>query len=132
MNSLEPARLSDESAAAVRRRIEKLEHVLERSLTVPVLNRRIGLDAVAGLVPVGGDVLTAAVGLYLVWEARNLRMPKWQLARMAGRVGFDMLIGAVPIVGDAFDFFYRSNTRNVRSLRRHLDRHHPATATIVQ
>jgi len=111
--------------AAVRRRIEALEHVLERSFVIPVINRPVGLDAVAGLVPVVGDVVTAAMGAYMVWEASNLGMPKWKLWRMAGNVAFDAALGAVPLAGDLFDFLFRSNTRNLRIVKRHLDKHHP-------
>lgn len=117
--------------AAIRQRVETIEHLLERSFTVPGINRKVGLDFVLGLVPVLGDVITGAMGLYLVWEARNLGMSKFQLARMAANVGFDSLIGAVPLVGDAFDFFWRSNTRNLKIIRKHLDKHHPATRTIT-
>ncbi|MGE4307496.1 MAG: DUF4112 domain-containing protein, partial [Novosphingobium sp.] len=67
---------------SVRRRVEAMERVLERSFTLPGTNQQFGLDALVGLVPVAGDVISAAMGLYLVWEARNLGMPKWQLARM--------------------------------------------------
>ena len=115
---------------SVRRRIEALEKLLERSFTLPVINRPVGLDAVAGLVPVAGDFVTAAMGLYLVWEARNLGMPKWKLWRMVGNVGFDSLVGAVPVAGDLFDFLYRSNSRNLKIIKRHLDRHHPATRVV--
>jgi Domain of unknown function (DUF4112) len=118
--------------ASIRRRVELLERLLERSFTVPVINRPIGLDAIAGLVPVAGDAIGAAIGLYLVWEARNLGMSRWQLARMAGNVGIDTLLGAVPLAGDVFDFLFRSNSRNLRLIRRHLDRHHPGTRTIEQ
>jgi hypothetical protein len=111
--------------AAVRRRIEALEHVLERSFVIPGINRPIGLDAIAGLVPVVGDVVTAVMGAYIVWEASNLGMPKWKLWRMAGNVAFDTALGAVPIAGDVFDFLFRSNTRNLKIVRRHLDKHHP-------
>lgn len=117
-------------AASVRRRIELLERLLERSLVIPGLNRPVGLDALAGLVPVAGDLVTAALGLYLVWEARNLGMSKWQVARMTARVGFDTLLGSVPLAGDLFDFLYSSNSRNLRTIRKHLDKHHPHTAVI--
>ncbi len=117
-------------AASVRRRVEALEKVLERSFVIPGINRPVGLDAVAGLIPVLGDVITAAMGAYLIWEARNLGLPKWKLWRMAGNVGFDTLLGAVPLAGDLFDFFFRSNTRNLKIIKRHLDRHHPATRVI--
>jgi hypothetical protein len=116
--------------AAVRLRVEALERLLEGMVEIPILRRKVGLDAIAGLVPVAGDLITAAMGLYLVWEARNLGMPKWQLWRMAANVGVDSLIGAVPLAGDLFDLLYRSNTRNLRIIRKHLDRHHPATKLI--
>ncbi len=117
-------------ALSVRRRIEALEKLLENSFVIPVINRRVGLDALLGLLPVGGDIISGAMGLYLVWEARNLGIPKWKLLRMLGNVGFDTLLGSVPVAGDLFDFLYRSNTRNLKIVRRHLDRHHPGTATI--
>ena len=115
---------------SVRRRIEAMEKLLERSFVIPGINRPVGLDAVAGLIPVVGDFVTMAMGAYIVWEARNLGMPKWKLWRMAGNVAFDSVLGAVPLAGDAFDFFFRSNTRNLKIVRRHLDKHHPAQRVI--
>ena len=114
---------------SVRQRIEALEHLLEGLFEVPGLGK-VGLDAIVGLIPVVGDAITAAMGLYLVWEARNLGMPRWQLWRMAGNVGIDSVVGAVPIVGDLFDFAFRSNTRNLKIIRKHLDRHHPGTVIL--
>ncbi len=120
----------DRDPASVRRRIEMLEHLLEGAVPVPGTRRRIGLDAVIGLVPVVGDAVTAAMGAYIIWEARNLGLSKLQLTRMAANVGLDTAIGAVPVVGDLFDIAFRSNRKNLRIIRRHLDRHHPATVTI--
>lgn len=114
----------------VRRRIEALEKILERAVTIPVLRRKVGLDAIAGLVPVAGDMLTAAMGIYAVWEARNLGLPRWKQWRMIANIGVDTAIGAIPIAGDLFDFLYRSNTRNLKIIRAHLDRHHPETRVI--
>jgi hypothetical protein len=111
--------------ASARRRIEAMEQLLERSFVIPGINRPVGLDAIAGLVPVIGDVVAAAMGAYIVWEASNLGMPKWKLWRMAGNVAFDTALGAIPVAGDLFDFLFRSNTRNLRIVRRHLDKHHP-------
>lgn len=116
--------------ASVRRRLEGMERLLERMFVVPGINRPVGLDTILGLVPVVGDVVTAGLGAWMVWEARNLGLSKFQIARMAGNVGADTLIGAIPLVGDVADFLFRSNTRNLRILKRHLDKHHPATATI--
>lgn len=118
--------------ASVRRRVEMMERVLERSFTVPGIRRPVGLDAVAGLVPVAGDLVGAVLGLYMVWEARNLGLSRWKLARMLGNVGFDAALGAVPLAGDLFDFMFRSNSRNLRIIRAHLDRHHPETRILEQ
>nr|WP_226998688.1 DUF4112 domain-containing protein [Tardibacter chloracetimidivorans] len=116
--------------ASVRRRIEALEAVLERAFIVPGINRPIGLDAIVGLIPVVGDLLAALMSAYVIWEARNLGMSKWHLARMGANTLVDTAIGAIPLVGDLFDFAFRSNTRNLRIVRRHLDRHHPSSAVI--
>jgi hypothetical protein len=75
--------------AALRKRVETLEILLERSFTIPGINRPVGLDAIVGL-------------------------------------------GAIPLVGDAFDLFFRSNTRNLNIIKRHLDKHHPGTMIIDQ
>jgi hypothetical protein len=117
-------------AAAVRRRIEAMEGLLERAFVIPGINRPVGVDAVVGLVPVLGDVVTTAMGAWLIWEARNLGMSKWQMTRMAGNVGVDWLLGLIPWVGAIPDFLFRSNTRNLRIVKRHLDKHHPAGATV--
>ena len=118
--------------ASVRARIEALEKLLERSFVIPGTRTPVGFDAIAGLIPVVGDVITAGMGAWIVWEARNLGMPKWKLWRMAGNVGFDMAVGAIPLAGDLFDFLFRSNSRNLRIVKAHLDKHHPHTRTIVQ
>lgn len=115
---------------SVRQRVVALEKLLERSFTIPGTRQTVGLDALVGLVPVGGDIIAAAMGLYMVWEARNIGMSRGAMLRMVGNVGFDWLIGLIPGVGDVADFFYRSNSRNLRIIKRHLDKHHPATATI--
>ncbi len=118
--------------ASIRRRIEAMEMVLERSFIIPGLNRPVGLDAVIGLVPVVGDIIAMGMGAWIVWEARNLGLPKWKLWRMGGNVAFDTAVGAVPVVGDVFDFMFRSNTRNLRIVKKHLDKHHPETRVIEQ
>lgn len=116
--------------ASVRRRLEAMETVLERAFVVPGINRPIGLDAIIGLIPVVGDLVTTAMGAWLVWEARNLGMSKFQLTRMATNIGIDTAVGAIPLVGDLFDFAFRSNTKNLRIIKRYLDKHHPSTMTV--
>lgn len=124
--------LDTRDPVAIRRRIDMLEKILERAFVIPGINRPVGVDAIVGLIPGIGDMVTTAMGAYIVWEARNLGLSKWQLTRMSGNVAFDTMIGLIPFVGDAADLFYRSNSRNLRLLRRHLDRNHPATATLDQ
>ncbi len=107
-----------------------MEKVLERAFVIPGINRPIGVDSIVGLVPVVGDIVTALMGAYIVWEARNLGMSKLQLTRMAANVGIDTALGAIPFAGDVFDFFWRSNSKNLKIIRKHLDKHHPGTRTI--
>lgn len=116
--------------AAVRARVVAMEKLLERSLVIPGINVPVGLDALIGLVPVLGEIVTTAMGAYIVWEARNLGLPKWKLARMSMNVLFDTAIGAIPLVGDAADLVFRSNSRNLRILLRHIDKHHPEARVI--
>lgn len=117
--------------AGTRARVEMMERVLERAFVIPGINRAIGLDAIIGLVPVAGDLIAGAMGLYIVFEARNLGMPKRTLVRMLANIGIDTAFGAVPIVGDLFDMMFRSNSMNLKLIRKHLDRHHPSAAVIT-
>lgn len=117
-------------AAAVRTRVEALEAVLERMFVIPGINRPIGLDVILDVLPFGGTTIGAALGAYMLWEARNLGMSKTQMTRMAGNVGVDWVLGLIPWIGAVPDLFFRSNTRNLRLIKRHLDRHHPGTATL--
>jgi hypothetical protein len=116
--------------ASVRQRVEALERLMERILVVPGINRPVGLDVILDFIPFAGPTAAAAIGAYLAWEARNLGMSKWQMSRMAGNIGVDWLLGMIPLVGAIPDFFFRSNTRNLRIIKRYLDKHHPGARTI--
>lgn len=118
--------------ADIRRRVEAMEHLLERSLTIPGTQQKLGLDVILDFIPGVGPSIAAAMGLYMAWEARNLGMSKATMARMAGNVGVDWALGMIPFVGAVPDFFFRSNTRNLRIIKRYLDKHHPSTVTINQ
>jgi hypothetical protein len=107
-----------------------MERLLEGLFTLPGTNRRFGLDVLLDVIPVGGSLVAAAMGSWLAWEARNLGMPKTAIVRMAGNIGVDALLGAIPWVGAVPDFFFRSNSRNLRIIKRWLDKHHPATMLI--
>ena len=115
---------------SVRDRLDSLEALLERMVVIPGINRPVGLDVILDFIPGVGPTVAAGLGAYLAWEGKNLGMSKWQMARMGGNVGIDWLLGLIPFVGAVPDFFFRSNTRNLRMIKRHLDRHHPGTRTI--
>jgi hypothetical protein len=117
-------------AQSVRLRVEALEKLLERMIVIPGINRPVGLDVILDLVPIAGSTAAAALGAYMAWEARNLGMSKWQVTRMAGNIGVDWLFGLIPWVGAIPDLFFRSNSRNLKIIKRHLDKHHPGTRTI--
>lgn len=114
----------------VRRRVEAMETLLERLVTFPGTNRQFGLDVILDLVPGVGSIAAGGLGAWMLWEARNLGMSKWQMTRMGANIGVDTLLGMIPLIGAIPDFFFRSNTRNLRIIKRHLDRHHPATVTL--
>ena len=116
--------------ASVRARVTAMEKLLERSFVIPGVNVPVGLDALIGLVPVLGDIVTSAMGAYIVWEARNLGLSKWKLTRMGLNILFDTAIGAIPMVGDAADFVFRSNTKNLKIILKHIDKHHPEARVI--
>lgn len=99
-----------------------MEQLLENSITIPGVGIKIGLDAIIGLVPVIGDVIGAALGSYLLWEARGLGLSRWQMARMIGNLGLDAALGALPVAGDLADVMFRANRRNLAIIKRHLAR----------
>jgi len=101
-------------------RITLLAKLLDNAFVIPGLNRRVGLDSVIGLVPGVGDAISAALASYIIWEARQLGLPRWKIARMIGNVAVDTALGAVPLAGDVFDIFFKANERNMRIIHDHL------------
>lgn len=95
-------------------RLKKLEKLLDRQFSVAGFN--FGIDSVIGLVPVVGDLITGALGFYLIQEGKRLGVSKFTLARMYGNWGIDVTVGAIPVVGDLFDLAFKSNTKNLRLL----------------
>jgi hypothetical protein len=103
-------------------RLDALAKVMDSAFVIPGTNIRMGLDGVIGLFPVVGDVVGGVVSSYIVWEARRIGAPTWLLARMSLNVAVETGIGAIPILGDAFDIMFRANLRNMALLRGHLER----------
>ena len=103
-------------------RLDALAHVMDSAFTIPGTNVTMGVDALLGLLPGIGDAISGAISSYLIWEAKQLGAPKILLARMAGNVAIDTVVGAVPFVGDIFDVAYKSNRKNVTLLKKHLEK----------
>ncbi|MEK9285485.1 MULTISPECIES: DUF4112 domain-containing protein [unclassified Bradyrhizobium] len=103
-------------------RLEAIAKLLDIAFILPGTNIRYGIDGLIGLIPVVGDIITTAISLWLVREARALGAPWYITARMLGNVAVDGVVGMVPFAGDAFDVMFRANMRNVRLLRRWLDK----------
>jgi hypothetical protein len=95
------------------RRLSSIAALMDTAVGIPLTRFRVGADSVLGLVPGIGDAAGTLVSLYLVNEARRLGLPKDKLARMLTNVGIDFVGGAVPLLGDLFDAYFKSNKRNV-------------------
>lgn len=103
-------------------RVEALARLMDGVFAVPGTNIRLGVDAVIGIVPVAGDIISGLISSYLIWEARRLGAPRLLIARMMANTLVDTTIGAIPVLGDAFDVLFRANMRNMHLLRRHLEK----------
>jgi hypothetical protein len=107
---------TDQSVA----RLEALARLMDGAFVIPGTNIRMGLDGIIGLVPVAGDLISTLISSYLIWEARQLGASRWLIARMAANTLLDTAVGAVPIVGDAFDVVFRANMKNMALLKKHI------------
>ena len=105
---------------AARKRLTTLTRLMDGLFEIPLLRRKFGLDPIIGLVPVVGDLIPAAIGMYLVFEARELGASRWLQARMVGNLLLDLLVGAVPLLGDFFDLMFRAHHRNLKLLQKEL------------
>ena len=102
-------------------RIDVLSRLLDTAFVIPGTNIRFGIDALIRLVPGIGDAVATAMSWYVVNEARALGAPRLLIARMLANVALDGLVGAIPILGDAFDVAFRANRRNMALLLDHLN-----------
>lgn len=105
----------------VRKKLQRLAWFLDNSIKVPGFNARFGFDALIGLIPGVGDAIAALISSVVISEAARMGAPKVLLLKMAFNVLVDTLVGAVPVVGDLFDFAWKANQRNVRLLDQYLE-----------
>ena len=104
------------------RRMEMMAKLLDNAFVIPGTNQRVGIDAIIGLVPGVGDVVTTLLSSYVIWEARNLGVSRVAIGRMLSNLAIHATVGAIPLVGDVFDAFFRVNQRNMRIVRTQLQR----------
>jgi hypothetical protein len=112
--------LSDRKEDPELQRLRKLAYILDNSIRIPGTKRRIGLDAIIGLIPGVGDTIGGAISAYIVYEANRLGIPKRVLMHMIFNIGVETLIGAIPLIGDVFDATWKANARNIALLDKHL------------
>jgi hypothetical protein len=109
---------SNTHPVTVEKSLERLGWLMDDLFRVPVLGWRFGLDALIGLVPGLGDTGTALVSFYILAAAVRYRVPKITLLRMGLNIGIDYVVGALPIVGDVADAWWKSNRKNLELLQK--------------
>ncbi|MCY1745293.1 MULTISPECIES: DUF4112 domain-containing protein [Ensifer] len=106
------------------RRIRGLVRLMDTALRIPGTRVSLGADSVLGLIPGVGDFAAATISLFIVNEARRLGLPNDKLVKMLVNVGFDTVAGSVPVLGDVFDIYFKSNRRNLQLVLDHLGLDH--------
>ncbi|HEY9908358.1 MAG TPA: DUF4112 domain-containing protein, partial [Thermosynechococcaceae cyanobacterium] len=109
-------------------RLRTLTHVLDKSISIPGTRHRIGIDPLLGLLPGGGDVAGAVLSAYIVLSAAQFGLPKETLVRMLSNLLLDMVLGALPFLGDFFDATWKANSRNLDLLEAHVKNPRPQKA----
>ena len=99
--------------------LRRLSVLFDSAFRVPGTRLTFGIDPILGLIPGIGDMATPVLALLLIWQATRQRVPKAVLARMVINALVDAGIGAVPVVGDVFDFAWKANDWNLALLERH-------------
>jgi hypothetical protein len=97
-----------------RNRVARIARLLDSALVIPGTKVRFGLDPLIGLIPGAGDAVTTALSAYVVYEAYRAGLPPLLVLRMAVNVVIDLVVGALPILGDIGDVFWRANQRNLK------------------
>ena len=95
-------------------RLKRLSHNLDEAITIPGTERKIGIDPIIGLIPVGGDLIGGVLSIYIMHAGIRMGMPRAAIVRMFTNVALEFIIGCIPIIGDLFDATWKSNQRNVK------------------
>ncbi|HXF43592.1 MAG TPA: DUF4112 domain-containing protein [Pyrinomonadaceae bacterium] len=109
--------IKNKKAIEIEKGLDDLSRYLDGLFRIPGTDWRFGLDALIGLVPNFGDTLTSLASFYILIAGVRYGVPKITLLRMAFNIGIDYLIGSIPFIGDAFDFFWKANSKNIELIR---------------
>jgi hypothetical protein len=121
---------SPPASPSVARNLERIAWLMDRAIKIPGTKITIGLDALLGLFPVGGDLFTGAIQTGIVLVALyHYRVPKVVAVRMMGNVLLDVAVGAIPLLGDLFDVAFKANTRNLTLLDPYRRDHDPGNVS---
>jgi hypothetical protein len=123
MSTNKVERYADAEMQAAVARIEAVARLMDDMFEIPGTKVRVGIDAIIGLVPVVGDLVSQVVSSYIIWEARQLGVSGFTMSRMIANTAIDTVVGLVPFAGDAFDVAFRANRKNLALLQRHLEKH---------
>lgn len=125
------AEIDDEAIEALDepalRRMRAVAWIMDDAVRLPVLDYRIGLDPILGVLPVAGDAVSAGISVYIVAEAAYLGVPLSTLVRMLAYVAVDATVGSIPVIGSVVDAVLKVNERNVELTRRELERRRDRT-----
>ena len=102
------------------KRIRKIAKLLDTAIGIPGTKIRFGLEPILGLIPGGGDLITALISAYSIYLASSFGLEKSEIFKMIRNVAIDTAVGSVPIVGDLFDAYFKSNIRNLEILENHI------------
>ncbi|MBP9151056.1 MAG: DUF4112 domain-containing protein [Flavobacteriales bacterium] len=102
---------------------EKLVRLMDDKFKIPFINFRFGLDPIIGLIPVAGDIISFSISSLIVMALFRNGVPRSVKLRMVANILLDLLIGGIPVLGDAWDFFNKANRKNLKLARKHFEKH---------
>jgi hypothetical protein len=102
-------------------KLNRLAWLMDSYFRIPSTQIRFGLDGLIGLIPGFGDALGAVISSHILTQAAQMGVPKSILLKMAFNIGFDAILGIIPVIGDVSDIVWKANQRNVQLLNDYLN-----------
>ncbi len=104
------------------KKIRKIAKLLDTAIGIPGTKIRFGLDPILGLIPGGGDLISAGISAYMIYLAARFGLERGEILKMFKNVAIETAIGSVPIAGDIFDAYFKANMRNLDILEKHIEK----------